>query len=104
MRLVDRAKNILITPKTEWDVIAAEPGDPKSIVVQYVLPLAAVAAVAGFIGMCLIGVSVPLMGTVRIGIVSGLVAAILEVVMAVVMVFLVAFIIDALAPTFGAQK
>jgi len=24
MSLVDRVKNILVTPKTEWDVIAAE--------------------------------------------------------------------------------
>jgi hypothetical protein len=37
-----------------------------------VLPLAAVAAVAGFIGMCLVGMSLPFLGTYRMGIGWGL--------------------------------
>ena len=104
MRLIERVKNIIVTPKTEWDVIAAEPAQPAAIVTGYVLPLAAVAAIATFIGLCVVGISMPLMGTVRIGIMWGLVSAIYNIVMAVVMVFVLAFIIDALAPTFGAQK
>ena len=61
MRLIDRAKNIIVTPKTEWDVIAAETTPPAALVTGYVLPLAAVAAIAGFIGMCFVGITMPLM-------------------------------------------
>jgi hypothetical protein len=104
MGLVDRIKNIIVTPKTEWDVIAAETTPPPAIITGYVLPLAAVAAVAGFIGMTLVGVSMPFAGTVRLGFGWGLAQAIYHLIMAVVMVFVLAFIIDALAPTFGAQK
>ena len=104
MNLVDRVKKILLTPKTEWDVIAAEATPTQQLVVGYVLPLAAVAAVAAFIGQVVIGVSVPLMGTVRFGIVAGLIGLVMSVVMAVVMVFVVGLIADALAPSFGAQK
>ncbi|MGZ5083391.1 MAG: Yip1 family protein [Usitatibacter sp.] len=104
MGLVDRVKNIIITPKSEWDVIAAEATPPKSIVTGYVLPLAAVSAVAGFIGMCFVGVSTPFTGTIRIGIGWGLAQLLYHLIMAVVMVFVLGFIIDALAPTFGAQK
>lgn len=104
MGLVDRAKNIIVTPKTEWDVIAAEATPTAQIVTGYVLPLAAIAALAAFIGMSLIGVSVPMMGTMRVGIVWGAAALVYHVVMAVVMCFVLAFIIDALAPTFGGQK
>lgn len=104
MGIVDRAKNIIITPKTEWDVIAAESTPQGAIITGYVLPLAAIAALAGFIGMVFVGISVPLLGTTRIGIVWGVVSLIYTIAMAVVMVFVCAFIIDALAPTFGAQK
>lgn len=104
MQLIDRAKNIIVTPKTEWEAIAADPTPTATIVTGYVLPLAAVAAVAGFIGMCLVGMSLPFLGTYRMGIGWGLALAIYNVVMAVVFVYVVGFIIDALAPTFGAQK
>ena len=104
MTLIERAKNILLTPKTEWEVIAAEASPPGKIVTGYVLPLAAIAAVAGFIGAVVIGTSVPLLGTVRASVVGGLVTAILQLLLAVASVFVMAFIIDALAPTFGAQK
>ena len=104
MNLVDRAKKILLTPKTEWDAIAADATPTQQLIVGYVLPLAAVAAVAAFIGLVFIGTSVPFMGTVKYSMVSGLVGLIFSVVMAVVMVFVVGFIADALAPSFGGQK
>ena len=104
MKLVDRAKNILITPKTEWDAIAADSTPTKQLLVGYVLPLAAVAAVAAFIGQVFVGVSAPCVGTVRIGIVAGVIGLVFSLVMAVVMVFVVGFIADALAPSFGGTK
>ena len=104
MNLVDRAKKILLTPKTEWDAIAADATPTQQLIVGYVLPLAAVAAVAAFIGLVFIGTSVPFMGTVKYSMVSGLVGLIFSVVMAVVMVFVVGFIADALAPSFGGTK
>jgi hypothetical protein len=104
MGLIDRVKNIVVTPKTEWDVIAAEPTPPAQIVTGYVLPLAAVAAVAGFIGLVLVGTSLGPLGTYRLSMTAGLANLVYTVVMAVVAVFLLGFIIDALAPTFGAQK
>jgi len=104
MRLVDRARNIILIPKTEWAAIAAESTPIPQVVAGYVVPLSAIAALAWFVGVCLVGVSTAFTGTMRVGIVWGLVAAILHIVMAVVMVYVLAFIIDALAPSFGAQK
>jgi Yip1-like protein len=105
MNLVQRAKNMIVTPKTEWDVIAAESTPAGTLVTGYVLPLAAVAAIAGFIGMSIVGHSMFFLGgTYRVPIVAGLVTAVYQVVMAVVAVFVLSFIIDALAPTFGGTK
>ena len=103
MSLVERAKNIIVTPKTEWPVIAGETTAPAQLITGYVLPLAAVAAIAGFIGLSLVGAVLGSFG-VHIGFLWGLVSAVYHLVMAVVMVYVMAFIIDALAPSFGAQK
>jgi hypothetical protein len=104
MDLVQRAKNILLAPQTEWPVIAAETTPQNSLVTGYVIPLAAVSAAAAFIGQVFIGVSIPFVGTVRTPIVSALVGAVLAVVMAVVLVYVLAAIINALAPTFNTEK
>jgi hypothetical protein len=101
--LVDRAKNIIITPKTEWEVVAAETSPHMPVLTGYVLPLAAVAALAAFIGLVFVGTSF-LGTTVRLGIGAGIAGMVMNVVMAVAMVLVLGFIIDALAPTFGGQK
>lgn len=57
MNLIERAKNIIISPAREWEVIATEQPDTGKIITGYVLPLAGAAALAAFIGYGLIGVS-----------------------------------------------
>ena len=104
MGIVDRVKNICLTPNTEWPVIAAETTSTSELITGYVVPLAAIGAVAGLIGRSLIGISLGFGGTYRVPIVAGAVGAIIGFVMAIVGVFIVSLIIDALAPTFGAEK
>src|SRR5258706_2487225 len=100
MNIVERVKNILMTPKTEWDVIAGEATQPRDLVITYVLPLAALAAIAGFIGTVVIGSF--FLG--KISFVWGLVALVWHLIMSVISVFVIGFVIDALAPSFGGQK
>ncbi|TXH58907.1 MAG: DUF1282 domain-containing protein [Bacteroidia bacterium] len=102
MNLIERAKNIITTPKTEWLVIDNEIADPKSIITGYVIPLATVAAIAAFIGYGLIGTN--MLGIKVSGINWGLYKALTILVSAIVGVLLSAFVIDALAPTFKSEK
>lgn len=103
MNIVDRVKRILVSPAAEWPVIAAETTPTQALITGYVLPLAAISAIASFIGQVLIGVS--LMGsTYRTPFMTGLVMAIWAVAAAVIGVFVCAYIINAFAPTFGATK
>lgn len=104
MNLVERVKAIIMTPKTEWMTIAVEPGDPQYLFTNYVAILAAIPAVCRFLGMSIIGVNMPMVGTFRVGIVSGLASAIVQYLLTFVVVYVMALIIDALAPTFGGQK
>jgi signal transduction histidine kinase len=101
VNIVDRVKNILLTPKTEWDVIAAESTPQAQLIVGYVLPLAAISAVAAFLGSIVLFSS---FGVSAGFLLWGLVGLAIRIVMAVVMVFVVGFLIDALAVQFGGQK
>lgn len=101
--LVDRAKNILLTPKAEWEKIAAEPFDLQKLYTGYVVPLAALAAVCGFIGMSLVGMSA--FGiSYRVPIVTGIVQAVVQIALNTAMVYVMALVTNALAPNFGSQQ
>jgi hypothetical protein len=65
MSLVDRVKNIILRPTTEWPVIAAEPSSLGGLYTGYVAPLAAINPIALFIGLSIVGVSIPSARTAR---------------------------------------
>lgn len=49
MNLIERAKNILLSPKTEWNVIAGETATLSSLLTSYVIPLALIPTAAAFL-------------------------------------------------------
>lgn len=98
MDIVARAKSILISPKTEWRVVAAEPADVASLYTRYIMPLAAIPPVCSFIGLSIIG-----MAGFRVGIGFGLVTAIVHYIVGLVSVYIAALIASKLAPTFGGR-
>lgn len=103
MNLVERVKNILISPKTEWEVIKNEQSSVADLFTKYALILALIPAVAGFLGQSLIGISTPF-GHFIVPVVNGLIYAVLYYVLSLAGIYLVAFIVDALAPSFGTTK
>ena len=103
INVIDRAKNILITPKTEWAVIEKETYSNPIILSSYVLPMLLIGAVATFIGQGLIGVSTGFGGSTA-NITSGFVGMLLFALHTVVLVFGIAAAIDVLGPSFGAEK
>lgn len=100
MNLVERVKKILLQPREEWPIVETEPTDAGSLYTGYIMPLAAIPAVAGFLGASLIGFGV-LGVSYRVPIVRGLAGAVVQYVATLVGVYVLAVIIDALAPTFG---
>lgn len=103
--LIDRARNILLTPKTEWPGIAAEPDTAADLFKRYILILAALPVLAGFVKMSLVGTGIPFIGaSFRVGIGLGLVQAAVSYGLSLASIYVLALIIDALAPTFGSEK
>lgn len=103
MDLVSRVKGILLSPKSEWATIDTEPATVGGLYTGYIVPLAAIPAVAGFIGLTLLGYNV--LGTsIRYPMTAGIEYAVTQYVLALVGTYVLALIIDALAPNFGGQK
>lgn len=103
MNLVDRAKNILLKPKDEWQVIAGETATVKDLYLNYAVILAAIPAVANFVGGSLIGRGF-LGVSFRVPIVTGIAEMIVHYLLGLGSIYVLALIIDALAPNFGGEK
>jgi hypothetical protein len=103
MNLVERAKNILLQPKQEWNTIAAETTDVKTLYTGYIMILAAIPAIAGIIGSAVLGSMFGSVG-VKIGLGFSVVGAIVGYVLALGMVYVMALVADALAGSFDGEK
>lgn len=103
MNLVDRAKNIMFNPKQEWEVVKAESISTQELYTKYALILAAIPAIAGFIGYAMFGLSWGF-GTIKLPVGASLTWAIVTYVTSILGVVILAFIVDALAPSFGTAK
>jgi hypothetical protein len=103
MNLFTRVKGILLSPSSEWLVIDQEPHTVRSLYLSYLLPLAAIAALATFIGTTTFGYN---MGpvSVRYDAAQALGIALLGLVMSMVMVYVLGWIIAGLAPAFGGER
>ena len=98
--LVARIKNMLLSPSTEWRIIATEPSSPSALYLGYVAPLVAIGVVATFIGQSVMGL--PFVG--RIGVGAAAAHAIIAYALSFLGVFLIALIVDLLAPSFGGAR
>jgi hypothetical protein len=96
MKLLTRMKAILLTPHTEWLVIAQEKGEAAALFMRYVAILALVPALARFIGTALVGWYAPVL--------SSLAGALVTYLSSFAIVYGLALTIAGLAPRFGAQK
>jgi hypothetical protein len=94
MNLIERAKNICLTPETEWAIIAAEPSSIRDIYRQYAMPLGAFQAGCATVGAILSGG--PFVAAVAFGI--------FHFAASMAGIYVVARVVDMLAPTFGGVR
>jgi len=102
MPLFTRARNILLSPKTEWEMIRGETDTPQSLLGKYVIPMALIPAIALFIGYGLIGIDA---FTFRIGGIRwGVIKAVNSFIASILTYYICTFVVDALAPSFSSEK
>ncbi len=91
-KLFARVKGILLTPKTEWPVIAGEPTTVADLYKGYIVWLAAIPPLFAFLLMA------------RFAPGFALTQLIVQYALTLAMIYVVALITDALAPNFGGSK
>ncbi|MGN2251440.1 YIP1 family protein [Frateuria sp. GZRe14] len=102
-KAIARAKAILASPRTEWPVAAAEPASIGGLYTTYIVWIAALPAIAGFIKSSLIGTG--FMGVhVRTPIGAGIAGMVLQYLLSLALAYVMALVINALAGTFNGQK
>lgn len=103
MSLIDRVKAILLQPRATWAAIAQESTDARQLYAGYLVWLAAIPAVCGFIGLSVFGMGF-LGVAVRVPLLTGLVDMVVSWVLSLAGVYVLALIVDALAPRFGGVR
>jgi hypothetical protein len=102
-KLLSRVRNIVFSPKSEWQAIKAEQTTVKDIIFNYVAILAAIPAAASFIGLAVVGFS--FMHTVtRYPVFISLLWGVFSYIFSIFAVMVSAAIINALAPAFESAK
>src|SRR4030042_6373839 len=103
MNLVARVQAILLKPKEEWVKIKDEPTTIQQLFVPYPVILAAIPAVAQFLGWAVIGgFRIPYAGGSWMT--RALLYAIFSYILSLVVVYALGFIINALAPNFSSPQ
>lgn len=96
---MNHIKNILVSPRSEWPVIAEEPTDVASLYTGYIMPLSAIPAVCGLIGTAIIGIA-----GFRVPFGGALWHMVVQYILGLVGVYVLALIVSKLAPTFGGRE
>ena len=58
-RLMDRLKDLIFKPREAWERIAGEEGTVQTLLKEYLLILAAIPAIASFLGRWIVGEQLP---------------------------------------------
>jgi uncharacterized membrane protein YdcZ (DUF606 family) len=98
-RLIDRIKNIILSPKTEWPVIETEPTTIAQLYKGYVIPLVAFSALMSFVRLSIVGI-----GFWRMPVLTGLAYALVSFVFGLLGLYVFGWLIDMLAPAFSGQR
>jgi Yip1 domain len=109
MSLVDRAKNILLSPASEWEVIAKEPATVGGLFTGYAAILAALPAIASIVFLGVLGIGLGAMGpagSMMAGLGMGYWAttAIVGYVVGLALLWLVSLIVKSISPSFNGNS
>jgi hypothetical protein len=100
--LTQRVKGVLLSPRAEWNAIAAEPATAADVWLGYVVPLALIAPIALAISQVVLGTAFPMVGVVKAALATGVAAALLTFAFSLVQVAVLAYCVKAMAPRFEA--
>jgi len=103
-KIIRDIRDLIVNPVQTFERLDAEETTQSQLTKSMLLYLAAIPAVAGFIGRVIIGHSVPFVGYYHVPFFAGLLWSVLMFVLGVAIVYLIAFIINGLVGSFGGER
>lgn len=103
-KIIERVKQIVLKPRETWEIISQEEASIPLLLKEYLLILAAVPALASFLGRWIIGIRIPFAGVYHFGFGASLVNSIIGYVLTVASVWIAGRVISLLAPNFGSSR
>lgn len=109
MSIVDRAKNIILKPAEEWNVIADEPATVSGLFTNYAVPLAAIPLAAGVLFTGALGMSAAGLGglgggAMTMGFSAIATMAVLGYVLSLVTLYVMSLVVNAVSPSFNGRS
>jgi Yip1 domain len=109
MSIVDRAKNIILKPKEEWSIIAAEPATVGGLFTGYAMILAAIPLIAtvvftGLLGMSAAGMAGMGGGPMAMGLSAVVAMAVIGYLLSLVTLYLMSLIVNIVSPSFNGRS
>jgi Yip1 domain len=110
MSIVDRAKNMILKPADEWNVVAAEPATVGGLFTGYAMILAVIPLVAGILFTGLLGVSAASFGGMggagmaSMGLTAVVGMAVIGYVLSLITLYLMSMIVNAVSPSFNGKS
>jgi hypothetical protein len=98
---LDLVLYILKNPKDCWPRLRSDPRDIPQLYSTYLIPLVGVSAICQFIGQSMVGVPVPLVGTIRVPVISAFISCAMTAAIQLAVVYFGAWLMEQLAPKFN---
>lgn len=109
MSIVDRAKNIILKPTDEWNVIANEPATVGGLFTGYAIILAAIPLISAVLFTGVLGLSAAGMGGLggggmAMGVSAVIGLAVIGYVLSLITLYLMSLIVNAVSPSFNGKS
>jgi hypothetical protein len=106
MSIVERAKNIILKPADEWNVVADEPATVGGLFTGYAMILAGLALISGIVAAGLLGIGAEGLAAAGMSatLTDTLVRASLGYVVGLAMLYVMALIVNAVSPSFNGRS
>jgi hypothetical protein len=107
MSLVDRAKNILLSPASEWEVIAKEAATVGGLFTSYAIPMMFLPLIGQILGLGLLGVGIEsyaLMGLGNIGLLGAAIIGAIGFGLNIVLLYAMIFAVKLISPSFNGNS
>jgi hypothetical protein len=96
-QIISRAKNIILSPASEWEAIKTEAKPSKDVLMNYVLPFVLLVAICQIAGSLVFHMS-------YFSLSVSLLSALIAIIVPIASIYISAWIITELAPSFGSHK